>query len=67
MDTHNTQLTILGNSGGMYPESLDLHAAGPLHQCYSLEGLDRYLLRGSVCVCVCLFLVWSSAFFGLGD
>ena len=54
----------------MYSESLDLHAASPLYQCPSLEDLDRYLLvlvytgvRGHPCVC--LFLVWPWAFFGL--
>ena len=36
----------------MYPEFLDLHTAGPLHQCPSLEGLDRYLLCGRECVSV---------------
>ena len=40
--THLT-LAILGNIGGMYSESPDLHAASPLHQCFSLEDLDRYL------------------------
>ena len=64
MDTYDTQLTILGSSGDMYSESLDLHAASPLHQCFSLEGLDRYFL------CSCVSGVHSCvavAFFGLGD
>ena len=55
---HMHPLTILGNTGGMYSESLDVHAASPLYQCLSLEDLDRYLVvwqcsRESVCVCVC--------------
>ena len=40
-----THTCLLGIIGGMYPESLDLHAASPLHQCFSLEDLDRYLWR----------------------
>ena len=49
----------------MYTESSDLHAAGPLYQCSSLEDLDRYFracdrmsadIRVSVsCVVVALF------------
>ena len=52
----------------MYTESSDLHAAGPLYQCSSLEGLDRYFracvrmsadIRVSVsCVVVALFGFW---------
>ena len=49
----------------MYSESLDMHAASPLHQCLSLEGLDRFLLCGRVWGCVCLFLVWPCPFLGL--
>ena len=41
--THMHPLAILGNTGGMYPESVDLHAASPLYQCFSLGDLDRYL------------------------
>ena len=37
-------IAILGSNGGMYPESLDLHAAGSLYQCPSLESLDCYFL-----------------------
>ena len=55
-------LAILGNIGGMYSESPDLHAASPLHQCFSLEDLDRYCSvvgsRMSADIRVCLFLVW---------
>ena len=45
-------LAILGSSGGMYSESLDLHATGSLPQCLSLGSLDRYSLCGVVCLCV---------------
>ena len=58
-------LALLGNIGGMYTESSDLHAAGPLYQCSSLEDLDGYFracvwmsvdIRVSVsCVVVALF------------
>ena len=47
----------------MYSASVDLHAASLLHQCLSLEGLDRYFLCGIVCprmsadIRVCPFLV----------
>ena len=52
----------------MYSVPTGLHAASPLHQCFSLEGLDRYLL--CMCMCtrmsadirVCLFLVWPWPF-----
>ena len=54
-------LAILGSNGGMYSVSLDLHAASPLHQCLSLEDLDRYFVWCSVGVVSCVVV----AFFGL--
>ena len=50
-------LSILGNNGGMYPASLDLHATCPLYQCLSLEDMDRYFR-------VVYSVVWSSFFWG---
>ena len=66
--THTHPLAILGNTGGMYSESLDMHTASPLHQCLSLEDLDRYLcgrctdVRGHPGVSVSCVAVGSSAF-----
>ena len=35
----------------MYSVPLGLHAASPLNQCFSLEGLDRYLQCSCVSGC----------------
>ena len=74
MDTRDTPIALFGSIGGMYSVPLGLHAASPLHQCFSLEGLDRYLLCDSVAAQTAaaarsadLCLLCGRGLFGLGD
>ena len=69
MDTYDTLLALFGSYGGMYSAPLGLHTASPLPQCFSLEGLDRYLPSSCVSGCPRTSGVYSCvavAFFGLG-